>query len=102
MNLLIGIDWSQDHHDVCIMNEKGATIVRFEFDEFVTVVIATGRPNGVLSELVLSGAKGLHLSERESVLVVSPLGVDKIGYIQCDNEIAGARKVSLLKNLLCI
>ena len=27
------------------------------FDEFVTVVIATGRPNGVLSELVLSGAE---------------------------------------------
>ena len=30
MILLIGIDWSQDHHDVCIMNEAGAIIVRFE------------------------------------------------------------------------
>ena len=30
MKLLIGIDWSQDHHDVCIMNEAGAIIVRFE------------------------------------------------------------------------
>lgn len=30
MKLLIGIDWSQDHHDVCIMNEAGAVIVRFE------------------------------------------------------------------------
>ncbi len=30
MILLIGIDWSQDHHDVCIMNETGAIIVRFE------------------------------------------------------------------------
>ena len=30
MILLIGIDWSQDHHDVCIMNEAGAVIIRFE------------------------------------------------------------------------
>ena len=29
MNLLIGIDWSQEHHNVCIINEAGATIVRF-------------------------------------------------------------------------
>lgn len=30
MILLIGIDWSQDHHDVCIMSETGAIIIRFE------------------------------------------------------------------------
>jgi transposase len=30
MNILIGIDWSQEHHNVCIMNEAGAPIVRFE------------------------------------------------------------------------
>ncbi|MCP4536615.1 MAG: IS110 family transposase [Chloroflexi bacterium] len=29
MILLIGIDWSQNHHDVCIMNEAGAVIIRF-------------------------------------------------------------------------
>lgn len=31
MNPLIGIDWSQDHHNVCILNEAGASIVRFQF-----------------------------------------------------------------------
>lgn len=30
MHILIGIDWSQEHHNVCIMNEDGAAIVRFE------------------------------------------------------------------------
>jgi transposase len=30
MNILIGIDWSQHHHNVCIMNEAGAPVVRFK------------------------------------------------------------------------
>ena len=30
MNILVGIDWSQEHHNVCIMNGSGASIVRFE------------------------------------------------------------------------
>jgi transposase len=30
MNILVGIDWSQEHHNVCIMNRSGASIVRFE------------------------------------------------------------------------
>lgn len=30
MCLLVGIDWSQDHHNVCIKNDKGASLLRFE------------------------------------------------------------------------
>jgi transposase len=30
MKLLIGIDWSKDHHNVCIMNEVGAQMARFD------------------------------------------------------------------------
>jgi transposase len=30
MNIFVGIDWSQEHHNVCIMNGSGASIVRFE------------------------------------------------------------------------
>ncbi len=30
MELLIGIDWSQDHHDVRVLNEAGASLLRFQ------------------------------------------------------------------------
>ena len=30
MNILIGVDWSQDHHNVRIHNEAGALVVRFQ------------------------------------------------------------------------
>jgi transposase len=30
MKLLIGIDWSKDQHNVCIMNEVGAQMARFD------------------------------------------------------------------------
>jgi len=30
MNILIGIDWSQNHHNACIMNQAGAPVVRFK------------------------------------------------------------------------
>lgn len=30
MSILIGIDWSKDHHNVCIMNESGAVLVNFQ------------------------------------------------------------------------
>ncbi len=29
--LLIGIDWSQNHHDVRVLNERGASLLRFRF-----------------------------------------------------------------------
>jgi transposase len=31
MLLLIGIDWSQDHHNVCVLNSQGAILLRFQF-----------------------------------------------------------------------
>jgi len=30
MELLIGIDWSQDHHDVRVLSEAGASLLRFQ------------------------------------------------------------------------
>lgn len=29
MELLIGIDWSQNYHDVRVLNEYGASLLRF-------------------------------------------------------------------------
>jgi hypothetical protein len=29
MELLIGIDWSQDHHDIRVLNPAGPSLVRF-------------------------------------------------------------------------
>ena len=36
MLLLIGIDWSQDHHNVCVLNSQGAILLRFQFPHSLT------------------------------------------------------------------
>jgi hypothetical protein len=32
----LGIDWSEDHHNLCIRNEAGAVISRIEFENSLT------------------------------------------------------------------
>ena len=31
--IYIGIDWSKDHHDMCIMNESGAVVSQIKYNQ---------------------------------------------------------------------
>ena len=67
MALLIGIDWSQDHHNVRIHNEAGALVVRFEMAHSPA---GFAKLDEEIAKLGVSPANGLVALETAHNLVV--------------------------------